>query len=92
MAISDSQVFSLSDSVSFQPLGEGEGAVVLLIETGDIFTCNDTTSAFLRALDGNRTFERSCELLAGQFDVEPPVLRADLEKLATNLVERGIIV
>jgi hypothetical protein len=30
--------------------------------------------------------------LAGQFDVEPPVLRADLEKLATNLVERGIIV
>jgi pyrroloquinoline quinone biosynthesis protein D len=92
MAISDSQVFSLSDSVSFQPLGEGEGAVVLLIETGDIFTCNDTTSAFLRALDGNRTFESSCELLAGQFDVEPPVLRADLEKLATNLVERGIIV
>jgi pyrroloquinoline quinone biosynthesis protein D len=92
MAISDSQVFSLSDSVSFQPLGEGEGAVVLLIETGDIFTCNDTTSACLRALAGNRTFERSCELLAGQFDVEPPVLRADLEKLATNLVERGIIV
>jgi pyrroloquinoline quinone biosynthesis protein D len=92
MAIRDDQVFSLSKSVSFQPLGEGEGAVVLLIESGDIFTCNDTTSAFLRVLDGNRTFERSFELLADQFDVDRPVLRADLERLATNLVEQGIIV
>lgn len=92
MAIRDDQVFSLSKSVSFQPLGEGEGAVVLLIESGDIFTCNDTTSAFLRVLDGNRTFERSFELLADQFEVDRPVLRADLERLATNLVEQGIIV
>lgn len=92
MAIRDNQVFSLSKSVSFQPLGEGEGAVVLLIESGDIFTCNDTTSAFLRVLDGNRTFERLFELLADQFEVDRPVLRADLERLATNLVEQGIIV
>ena len=90
--ISDDQVFALSDSVSFQPLGQGEGAVILLIGSGDIFTCNDTTSAFLRALDGSRTFGHSVELLAESFEVERPVLRSDLEQLASNLVAQGIIV
>jgi coenzyme PQQ synthesis protein D (PqqD) len=92
MLVNNEKVFSLSKSVSFQPLGQGEGAVVLLIDSGDIFTCNDTTSAFLRILDGSRTFEDSVKLLADQFDVDRPVLRADLEQLTTNLVEQGIIV
>lgn len=92
MTIGDDTVFSLSKSVSFQPLGQGEGAVVLLIESGDIFTCNDTTSAFLGVLDGRRTFKASLKLLADQFEVEPPVLRTDLQKLAQNLIDEGIIV
>lgn len=90
--IGDEQVFALSNTVSFQPLGQGEGAVILLIESGEIFTCNDTTSAFLRALDGTRTFGDSVDLLAENFDVEPAILRADLEKLASNLSEQRIIV
>jgi hypothetical protein len=92
VVISDDQVFALSELVSFQPLGQGEGAVILLIGSGDIFTCNDTTSAFLRALDGSRTFGGSVELLAETFEVQPPVLRSDLEQLASNLVEQGIII
>ncbi|MFA7308343.1 MAG: PqqD family protein [Hyphomicrobium sp.] len=90
--IDDDQVFALSDTVSFQPLGQGEGAVILLIESGEIFTCNDTTSAFLRALDGTRTFGNSVDLLAESFDVARPVLRSDLEQLARNLSEQRIII
>jgi pyrroloquinoline quinone biosynthesis protein D len=90
--IGDEKVFSLSESVSFQPLGKGEGAVILLIGSGDIFTCNDTTSAFLGSVDGERTFATAVELLADRFDVEGPVLRADLEKLAVDLSAAGIIV
>jgi pyrroloquinoline quinone biosynthesis protein D len=90
--ISNDQVFALSDTVSFQPLGQGEGAVILLIESGEIFTCNDTTSAFLRALDGRRTFGASVEMLAESFEVERSILRSDLEKLAHNLTEQRIIV
>lgn len=92
MAIDDETIFSLSKSVSFQPLGQDEGAVILLIDSGEIFTCNDTTSAFLRAIDGERTFQSSVGLLAEQFEVDPPVLRADLQQLAANLIEHGIIV
>jgi pyrroloquinoline quinone biosynthesis protein D len=92
MVISDDQIFAIPTTVSFQPLGEGEGAVILLIDSGDIFTCNDTTSAFLGALDGVRTFANSVELLAENFEVELPTLRADLERLASELSETGIIV
>lgn len=90
--ISDNKIFALADSVSFQPLGDGEGAVVLLIKSGDIFTCNDTTTAFLSALDGKANFAESLGRLADRFDVDFNVLRADIEKLAANLVEEGIIV
>ncbi len=90
--INDDKVFALSKSVSFQPLGRDEGAVILLIDSGEIFTCNDTTSAFLRAIDGERTFQSSIGILAEQFEVDPPVLRADLERLAADLIEQGIIV
>jgi hypothetical protein len=90
--ISDEKVFSISDTVSFQPLGKGEGAVILLLSSGDIFTCNDTTSAFLGSVDGQRTFAVAVQQLADRFDVERPVLRADLEKLAVDLSTVGIIV
>ena len=90
--ISDEKVFAISDTVSFQPMGKGEGAVVLLISSSDIFTCNDTTSAFLGSVDGQRTFATAVEQLADCFDVERPVLRADLEKLAVDLSAAGIIV
>jgi Coenzyme PQQ synthesis protein D (PqqD) len=90
--ISDEKVFSISDTVSFQPLGKGEGAVILLLSSGDIFTCNDTTSAFLGSVDGQRTFAVAVQQLADRFDVERPVLRADLEKLAVDLSAVGIIV
>jgi pyrroloquinoline quinone biosynthesis protein D len=90
--MSDDRVFAISKTVSFQPLGQGEGAVILLIESGDIFTCNDTTSAFLGALDGSRTFGNSVDLLAESFDVELQTLRSDLERLASELSENGIIV
>jgi pyrroloquinoline quinone biosynthesis protein D len=92
MSISDNKVFTLADSVSFQPLGDNEGAVVLLVKSGDIFTCNDTTTAFLSALDGKTNFAQSLDRLVDQFDVDLDLLRADIEKLAANLVEEGIIV
>ena len=51
------KVFTLSPHVSFQKLGQGEGAVVLTLHSGQLHTCNDTTAAFLSALDGKRTFD-----------------------------------
>lgn len=90
--ISDDRIFSLSPTVSHQALGEGEGAVVLMIGNGQLYTCNDTTSAFLRALDGQRTFAAAVDRLAEEFEVDRAVLRTDLAGLASQLLEEAIIV
>lgn len=86
------RVFSLSHNVSFQRLGEGEGAVVLTLDTGQLHTCNDTTAAFLSVLDGTRTFDLAVAELEKQFDVEREELRTDLAVLAARLVDEGVIV
>ncbi len=89
--IENSSVLSLADGVSYQPLGTGEGAVVLIVESGQLFTCNDTTSAFLAAVDGRRSFGELVDSLLGTFDVSADVLRRDLSALADELQEEGIV-
>lgn len=89
--IENSSVVSLSDGVSYQPLGDGEGAVVLIVESGQLFTCNDTTSAFLAAVDGRRSFGEVVDDLLDSFDVSADVLRDDLAALAVELQQEGIV-
>jgi hypothetical protein len=90
--IEGSRVFSLSRNVSLQKLGEGQGAVVLTIDSGQLHTCNDTAAAFLSALDGRRTFDMVVNELESEFEVETMELRADLAALAVRLVHEGVIV
>ena len=89
--IDHSRVFSLSDRVSIQQLGGGEGAVVLFIDTGQLYTCNDTTAAFLTVVDGKRTFQQIVSDLEDRFDVSHEELCEDLATLASQLIEEGII-
>lgn len=86
------RVFSLSPNVSFQTLGQGEGAVVLTLNSGRLHTCNDTTAAFLSAVDGKRTFDMVSAALEEEFEVAQEELRADLEALAARLLKEGVIV
>lgn len=89
--VQDSSVLALSDNVSYQPLGDGEGAVVLIIDSGQLFTCNDTTSAFLAAVDGQRSFGDVVRSLLSTFDVSQDELRNDLASLAEELQQEGIV-
>lgn len=89
--IENSSVVALSDGVSYQPLGDGEGAVVLIIESGQLFTCNDTTSAFLSVVDGQKTFGDVVKSLLETFDVSADELRSDLSALAMQLEQEGIV-
>lgn len=89
--IQDSSVVSLSEGVSYQPLGDGEGAVVLIIESGQLFTCNDTTSAFLAAVNGERKFGELVEHLLSTFEVSEDELRSDLTQLVGKLQQQGIV-
>jgi pyrroloquinoline quinone biosynthesis protein D len=89
--IQDTTVLSLAEGISFQPMGTGEGGVVLKVESGQLFTCNDTTSAFLSALDGRRSFAELVRALLDEFEVDEGDLRGDLAALAGDLTEKGIV-
>ena len=69
----------------------GDGAVVLLTDTGQLFTCNETTEAFLSMLDGQRTFSDVIELLGVEFDTDSATLSDDFGGLARQLLDEQII-
>jgi len=82
---------SLAEGVSVQSLGDDEGAVVLMIESGQLFTCNDTTAAVLRAAEGGITFDQLIIQLLTTFEVAEAELREDISALARQLVEEGLV-
>jgi pyrroloquinoline quinone biosynthesis protein D len=89
--IQDTTILALADGISFQPMGAGEGGVVLKVASGQLFTCNDTTSAFLSAVDGRRTFVDVVRTLLDAFEVGEEELRRDLVALADDLAEKRIV-
>jgi hypothetical protein len=89
--IDDTTVLRLSPQATFRPLGEGEGAVVLRFDSGQLFSCNDTTVAFLEAIDGKTPFAAAIDAVHAKFEVDRTVLRADLQELAGHLVDEGLV-
>lgn len=87
--IDSSAVFALEDRASMQSVGDG--AVVLLTDSGQLFTCNDTTEAFLSKLDGQRPFSEVIALLGVEFDADETQLSDDFTGLAQQLLEEQII-
>jgi len=87
----DSTRLARSDDVTFQSMGDGEQTVVLSLATGVLFTCNDTTTRLLQAVDGQRTFGEIVDLLLAEFDVDQTTLRADLAAMAKRLVDEGLL-
>jgi D-ribose pyranose/furanose isomerase RbsD len=83
------KIFRLSDAASFQTVGDG--AVILLADSGQLFSCNDTTDAFLKKLDGKRSFVDVVSLMAQEYKVEREILAADMEEIARDLETEGII-
>jgi pyrroloquinoline quinone biosynthesis protein D len=84
------EVFAFSPVASFQSVGDG--AVVLLADSGQLYSCNDTSEAFLRHVDGRRSLGDIVDLMAQEYDVERSVLEADLAELADSLKREGVIV
>lgn len=82
-------ILSLDPSASYQSIGDG--AVILRVDDGQLYTCNVTSEAFLRQVDGNRTLAEIASSLCEEFDVDPDVVTADLIGIAHELLEEGIL-
>jgi pyrroloquinoline quinone biosynthesis protein D len=87
--IADDTILALSANASFQSLGEG--AVILLIDSGQLYTCNETTEAFLKLVDGKLPFGTIVERLAGEFAVDRVTASSDFLAMARQLQSEGII-
>ena len=83
--------FRLGDDVTFQSMGPGEDTVLLSLSSGYLYTCNETTEAFLRAIDGRRTMGEIVDELADQYEVQREQLHADLTALADELLREKLI-
>jgi pyrroloquinoline quinone biosynthesis protein D len=89
--LSDQSVLALREGVSFRPLGNADGAILLIVETGQLYTCNVTTARFLSALDGVRNFAQVIDLVVEDFEVSRDELHQDLSAIAEELVAEGLL-
>lgn len=85
----DMSTYRLADGVTFESVTDG--AVVLVFDNGQLYSCNDTSAAFLRALDGQRTLDEVAGIIAGEFDAPVEQILGDLRELAAQMQSEGII-
>ena len=90
-SVSDSSRLSMADGVTNETLGPGQDTVVLSLQSGYLYKCNETTAAFLKALDGRRTFAQVVDLLLEQFEAPRNTLHRDLSALAEKLLAEKLI-
>jgi len=90
-AITDATVLRLAEKVSLQPLGEGEGGVILRLDSGELFTVNDTALSFVAALDGERAVAATVKLIADEYDVDHETLTGDLIEVASDLLAAELV-
>jgi len=89
--IEGSTTLALAPKIAVRRLGEEQGAVVVRLGDGQLFTCNDTTAAFLEALDGRRSLDQVLDLLVEAFEVERERLADDIGALAEQLLREDLI-
>ena len=82
-------VLAFTSHASFQPAGDG--AVVLLADSGQLYTSNETTEAFLQKVDGRRDLGEIVLLFCDEFDVDRARATFDLTELANTLISENIL-
>lgn len=82
-------VFALAPRASFQLLDDG--AVILDNETGQLYSCNEVTSAFINRIDGRTNLDEIASQICGEYDVDVQTARDDLMGIAKELHAEKLI-
>ena len=83
--------FRLAPNATFRSLGEGRGGVLVRTDNGYLFTCNDTTCAFIEAMDGRRSIADIAGLMLESFEINRATLEAALVAVADQLTKHGLV-
>ena len=81
----------IADDVTFQSLGQGVETVILSLDSGVLYSCNDTTAAFLSAIDGQRSLAQVIDELLDKFDIGKVKLTSDIQSIADKLLSEKLI-
>ena len=84
-------VLKPADDVSHQEMSPDGETVILSLSSGTLFTCNETTRAFLESLDGQKTFAQVIDELHAQYDVDRGELREDIARIADEMVAMKLL-
>lgn len=88
-AITKDTVLAFRQVASMQPVADG--AVILLADSGQLYTGNGTTEAILRHVDGRRRIGDLAAALCDEFDVDSGAAMADVIEIAGRLVDEGVL-
>ena len=83
--------FEVVPKATLKHLGENEGGVLLKLDSGEMFTVNDTTVALLGELNGSNSLSDIAKRLSETFDVEMATLESDLVEIADDLMDQQLI-
>ena len=87
--ITESTILEFEQVASMRSVGEG--AVILLADSGQLYTCNETSETILRDMDKQRSVADMVALLCEDFDITKESATADVIEIAENLIEEGIL-
>ncbi len=88
--LDNNAIMTLSPDATMRVVGEG--AVILMVKTGQLYSCNETAQDFIARLDGKQSFQTLSETLSQEYDVTPEELKSDLSELLTYLLAEGVLI
>lgn len=91
MAIDSTTTLARNESVAFRRLAEGEGGVLLQLESGEYHGINEVGCLIWELLDGERTVEALVAAVAEGVEDPPPDLDDQVITFLESLQERGLV-
>ena len=82
-------VLNLAPTAAFRSMGDS--GIILMIDTGQLYSCNETAEAFFRQLDGLRPLHAIAAQISGEFEVDGKRLVADIGELVAYLMAEGVL-
>ena len=80
-----------AEGVCFQSLGTDSDGVLLSMQTGQLYRCNPVATVYLEALTIGESLEHAVGEIVDRFEVDEPIVYADLMELVSDLVNRELL-
>ena len=92
LAIASETVLAIRPGISLQSMGEDEGSLLLRLDTGQIYTVNETTFEFLQLIDGKRNIHSIVVSLLEVFEIDPETLLAGMLSISQELANENLVI